>query len=158
MTMATTLARCLSNKQSRFDTVRHPYSPSSSIATAQAAHIPGDRLAKTVLLEDGSGYVAAVIPSTHHLKLSEICEQTGRKLSLAHEDGVREVFSDCDQGAIPPVGMAYGTQTWLDDSLLTHPDVYFEAGDHQELVHMSTEQFLDLMADARRGHFAHRIM
>ena len=93
MTMSTTLARCLSKKQSQFDTVRHPYSL-SSMATAQAAHIPGDRLAKTVLLEDASGYVAVVIPSTHHLKLSEICEQTGRKLSLAHEDGVREVFRD----------------------------------------------------------------
>lgn len=54
--------------------------------------------------------------------------------------------------------MAYGTQTWLDDSLLAHPDVYFEAGDHQELVHMSLAQFVDLMADARRGHFAHRDM
>jgi Ala-tRNA(Pro) deacylase len=31
--------------------------------------------------------------------------------------------------------MAYGTQTWLDDSLLSHPDVYFEAGDHRALVH-----------------------
>ena len=157
MTMANTLAKCLSKKHSQFDTVRHPYSL-SSMATAHAAHIPGDRLAKTVLLEDDSGYVAAVIPSTHHLKLSEIREQTGRKLSLAHEDGVREVFRDCDHGAIPPVGMAYGTQTWLDDSLLTHADVYFEAGDHQELVHMSTDQFMELMADARRGHFAHRMM
>ncbi|MGO4303188.1 aminoacyl-tRNA deacylase [Cupriavidus sp. RAF12] len=157
MTMATTLARCLRNKQSRFDTVRHPGSP-SSMAAARAEHVPGDRLAKTVLLEDSRGYLTAVIPSTHHLKLSELREQTGRKLTLAHENGVREVFRDCNLGAIPPVGMAYGTQTWLDDSLLTHPDVYFEAGDHQELVHMSIEQFVDLMADARRGHFAHRDM
>ncbi|WER45778.1 YbaK/EbsC family protein [Cupriavidus sp. WKF15] len=157
MTMATTLASCLDKRQTQFDTVRHPYSL-SSMATAHAAHIPGDRLAKTVLLEDDKGYVAAVIPSSHHLKLSEICEQTGRKLTLAHEDGVREVFRDCDLGAIPPVAMAYGTQTWLDESLLTHSDVYFEAGDHQELVHMSTEQFMALMADAQRGHFAHRMM
>lgn len=154
MAMATTLARCLRKKQSRFDIVRHP----CSVAAAEAAHVPGDRLAKTVLLEDSNGYVTAVIPSTHHLKLSELREQTGRKLSLAHEAGVREVFRDCDLGAIPPVGVAYGTQTWLDDSLLAHPDVYFEAGDHQELVHMSIEQFAELMVDARRGHFAHRVM
>ena len=145
MAMATTLARFLRNRQSRFDTVGHPCTT-------------GDRLAKTVLLEDHRGYVAAVIPSTHHLKLSEIRAQTGRKLTLAHECGVREVFRDCSRGATPPVGMAYGTQTWLDDSLLAHADVYFEAGDHRELVHMSTEQFADLMADARRGHFAHRDM
>jgi len=157
MAMATTLARCLRNKQSRFETVRHPCSPGSA-ATVPAAHIPGDRMARTVLLEDNRGYVAAVIPSTHHLKLAEICAQTGRKLLPAHECGVREVFRDCSHSALPPVGMAYGTQTWLDESLLTHPDVYFEAGDQRELVHMSTDQFVDLMADARRGHFAHRIM
>jgi len=89
---------------------------------------------------------------------TEIGIEEDECLSLAHEDGVREVFRDCDHGAIPPVGMAYGTQTWLDDSLLAHADVYFEAGDHQELVHMSTDQFMELMADAKRGHFAHRMM
>jgi len=146
MTMATTLARCLSKTQSRFETVHRPGS------------IPGDRLARTVLLEDDRGYLAAVIPSSHHLKLSEIREQTGRKLSRAHADGVREVFRDCDLDALPPVGMAYGTLTWFDDSLLTHPDIYFEAGDGGELVHMSTDAFTALMADARRGHFAHRMM
>ncbi|MBV8156381.1 MAG: YbaK/EbsC family protein, partial [Dyella sp.] len=150
MAMANILARCLRNRQSRFDTVSRPCSP-GGVAAVPLAHVPGDRMARTVLLEDNRGYVAAVIPSTHHLKLAEICAQTGRKLSLAHECGVREVFRDCSRGAIPPVGMAYGTQTWLDESLLTHPDVYFEAGDQRELVHMSTDQFIDLMADARRG-------
>lgn len=157
MSMANTLARCLSKKQSRFETVRRHGSP-GAVANAETAYIPGDRLARTVLLEDERGYLAAVIPSTHHLKLSELCEQTDRKLSLARGDGVREVFRDCDPGALPPVGMAYGTLTWLDDSLLTHADVYFEAGDGEALVHMGTGQFTALMADAHRGHFAHRMM
>ena len=162
MTMATTLARYLGKKQSRFETVRRPVKPANSTATAAATaaatYVPGDRLARTVLLEDHRGYLAAVIPSTHHLKLSELRAQTGRELSLVHGDGVREVFRDCDLGALPPVGMASVTQIWLDDSLLAHADVYFEAGDHEALVHMSTEQFTALMTDAHRGHFAHRMM
>jgi len=155
MALAYTLASCLSSKNCRFDIVRHPYSL-SSMATAEAAHVPGDRLAKTLLLEDESGYVAAVIPSSHHLLLAAICEQTGRKLVLADEDEIREVFKDCDLGAIPPV--AYGMHTYLDDILLKQPDIYFEAGNHQELVHMSINQFADLMADAERGHFARRVI
>jgi Ala-tRNA(Pro) deacylase len=98
-----------------------------------------------------------VIPSSHHLLLAAICEQTGRKLVLADEDEIREVFKDCDVGAIPPVAMAYGMHTYLDDILLKQPDIYFEAGDHQELVHMNIDQFADLMADAERGHFARRV-
>jgi Ala-tRNA(Pro) deacylase len=54
--------------------------------------------------------------------------------------------------------MAYGMQTYVDDSLMKHPDVYFEAGDHQELVHMSMDQFSTLMSDAESGHFSRRMM
>ncbi|WP_420997814.1 aminoacyl-tRNA deacylase [Cupriavidus sp. 30B13] len=157
MALATTLANCLNSRNSRFDTIRHPYTL-SSMATAEAAHVPGDRLAKTLLLEDEIGYVAVVIPSTHHLNLSALCAQTGRTLILAQEDEIREVFKDCDFGAIPPVAMAYGMHTYLDDSLLAQPEVFFEAGDHQQLVHMTCEQFAELMAGAEHGRFSRHMM
>lgn len=157
MALSTTLASCLSSRNSQFDIVRHPFTL-NSMATAQAAHIPGDRLAKTVLLEDESGHVAAVLPSTHHLDLAVLCEKTGRRLTMAGEDEVREVFKDCVLGAIPPVGMAYGMRTYLEDSLTRQPEVYFEAGDHEELIHMDHDAFMELMAGAERVTFARRIM
>jgi Ala-tRNA(Pro) deacylase len=157
MALANTLANCLSSKNTQYDIIRHPYTL-SSMSTAEAAHVPGDRLAKTLLLEDERGYVAAVIPSSHHLQVAAICEQTGRNLVLAHEDEIREVFKDCDLGAIPPVAMAYGMQTYVDDSLMMQPEVFFEGGDHQELVHMSGEQFSQLMSDAGHGQFSRRMM
>ncbi len=49
-------------------------------------------------------------------------------------------------------------QTYVDDSLMAQPDVYFEGGDHQELVHMSGEQFSQLMSDAGHGQFSRRMM
>lgn len=157
MTMPATLARCLNRKQARFDTVRHP-SPAEPSAALHKSTVPADRVARAVLLEDDRGYLVAVIPATHRLKLAELREQSGRDLKYAHADGVREVFRDCDVHALPAVGMAYGTLTWIDDSLLSHDDVYFEAGDREALVHMSAEAFSTLMAEARRGHFAHRMM
>ncbi len=60
-------------------------------------------------------------------------------------------------GALPPVCMAYGMQTFLDDSLARQPDVYFEAGDHEELVHMDRDEFLALMDKAERASFSHKI-
>ncbi|HTH73432.1 MAG TPA: deacylase, partial [Trinickia sp.] len=33
----------------------------------------------------------------------------------------------------------------------------FEAGDHEELVHMKSDQFLSLMDRAERARFAHRM-
>ena len=68
------------------------------------------------------------------------------------------MFKDCELGAIPPVAMAYGMRTYMDDTLLKHPDVYFESGNHRDLVHMSMDAFLDLMGEAEIGHFARRMM
>lgn len=156
MSISTTLQDCLRRKGSQYDVVHHAHTSSTS-ETAEVAHVPGDRLAKTVLLADERGYVAAVLPSTFRLEMSELWQQTGRHLELAKEADVRDLFKDCEIGAVPPVGMAYGMQTYLDESLTTQPDIYFEAGDHEDLIHMRTEQFLDLMDKAERAHFAHRI-
>jgi Ala-tRNA(Pro) deacylase len=156
MSMSATLQDCLRSKGSQYEIVHHRYTH-SSIETAAAAHIPGDRLAKTVLLEDEHGYVAAVLPSTYAVRLSELWAQTGRHhLVLAKEVDLRELFKDCDAGALPPVCTAYGMYTYLDESLVSQPDVYFEAGDHEELIHMGTDQFLDLMDQAERARFARR--
>jgi Ala-tRNA(Pro) deacylase len=51
----------------------------------------------------------------------------------------------------------HGMRTYLDESLVQQPDVYFEAGDHEELIHMGTDQFLDLMDRAERIRFARRM-
>ncbi|WP_354676857.1 aminoacyl-tRNA deacylase [Cupriavidus plantarum] len=160
MTMATTLARSLTRKQARFETVRRVRGPASTHPESPTpnTYIPGDRLARTVLLEDARGYVIAVLPSTHRLRLSEICAQSGRALKRVHGDGVREVFRDCAFDALPPIGMLHDTPTWIDDSLLLHGDVYFESGDREEVVHMTTAEFGALLADARHGHFSHRMM
>lgn len=153
MPISPTVDTCLRNAGVEFDVVRHPHSHSST-ETAATAAIPGDRLAKTILLEDEQGYVGAVLPSTHHLRLSELWDHTGRRLSLANESDIRAVFKDCELGAIPPVCTAYGMKTLMDDSLSTQPDIYFEAGDHETLIHMRTEQFMRLMQQAETGHFS----
>jgi Ala-tRNA(Pro) deacylase len=64
-------------------------------------------------------------------------------------------FTDCDPGAVPPFGMAYGVETAVDDELLArNPDVYVESGDHEQLLHMSRGQFTELMAASAHGHFS----
>lgn len=156
MSISATLQDCLSRKGSQYDIVHHVHTHSTS-ETAEVAHVPGDRLAKTVLLADERGYVAAVLPSTFRLEMSELWEQTGRHLELVPEADLPDLFKDCEIGAVPPVGMAYGMKTYLDESLTMQPDIYFEAGDHEDLIHMRTEQFLDLMDKAERAHFAHRM-
>ena len=78
----------------------------------------------------------------------------GRPLSLADEDEIGRMFPDCELGAVPPVGDPYGLPVMVDDALAVQPDIYFEAGDHLSLLHVSGEQFADLMQDVQHGRFS----
>ena len=55
----------------------------SSMRTAQACHIPGDCLAKGVVLRDDSGYMLAVLPATHHIRMHDLRLQFGKDVELA---------------------------------------------------------------------------
>jgi Ala-tRNA(Pro) deacylase len=90
----------------------------------------------------------AVLPASHRLDVDAIEEQLGRSLAIAREDGLAGVFRDCEPGAMPPLGKVYGVEAVVDEDLLRADDVYFEAGDHLALVHVSGLDFLKLMGDA----------
>lgn len=126
----------------------------TSIETAEAAHVPGDEIAKAVILEDDDGYVMAVVPATHHIKLGSLSKQLNRELRLAVERDFPKLFNDCEVGAIPPLGMAYGMPTVVDDTLAKQPDIYFEAGDHERLIHLDNSEFRHLFATAEHGRFS----
>lgn len=128
----------------------------SSARVAETAHLPGDQLAKSVLLQDANGYLIALLPSTRKLDLGKLRHHLDRMVQLAVEQEVERIFSDCDAGAVPALGNAYDVATIVDDALLAQAEVYFEAGDHEELVHMSGRDFRALMADLPHGHFTYR--
>jgi Ala-tRNA(Pro) deacylase len=132
-----------------YQLLHHPYSPNSRTA-ADAARIPADQLAKPVLLEDDKGFLMAVVPASRRVELQSLERQLGRRLVLATERDVQDLFCDCTQGAVPAIGQAYGLEVVWDDCLAACPDIYFEAGNHTDLVHMSGKEFTFLMG--RRPH------
>ncbi|HDL85873.1 MAG TPA: YbaK/EbsC family protein, partial [Candidatus Acetothermia bacterium] len=75
-------------------------------------------------------------------------------VALATEEEISALFPDCDTGAIPPVGAAYGLKTVVDESLEGHEDVYFEGGDHRSLVHLSGAEFHQLMGKIPHERFS----
>ncbi len=136
-----------------YELVHHDPS-SSSLESARAAHVPGGRVAKCVLLEDERGYLLAVVPASCRLMLDELRGQLRRRVELATEAELPALFADCELGAVPPLGRIYGIPTVIDDSLLRLPDVYFEAGDHEELVHVSGLAFRARLSGSAHGRFS----
>ena len=156
MAIARTVEQYLKSHDVDYELVEHPRSV-TSMHTAELAHVPGDQLAKSGLLEDERGYLVAVIPATHRLDLGKLHHQLDRRVGLAIEREVRELFRDCDPGAIPALGAAYRIEAIVDDALLQQPDVYFEAGDHEALVHVSGTAFSAMMAGVPHGRFTHHV-
>jgi Ala-tRNA(Pro) deacylase len=154
MTIARKLQDYIDHKGIAYDTVAHHRTATAS-QSAQAAHVPGTHLAKSVLIHHEAGYVLAVVPSTNRVELTTLQDLVDRRLGLATEDEVSSLFADCDVGAIPPVGSAYDVPVILDESLGKATEVYFEGGDHKTLVHVSGKDFRSLMKDARIARFSH---
>ena len=156
MTIAVSVQDYLNRAGVDYGTILHEHTRDST-HSAQAAHIPGDRLAKCVVLEDERGYLMAVIPSTHKVDLGALHRQLNRNLGLATDRELFELFKDCEPGAVPPLGRTYGLDAIIDERLVDWPDIYFEAGDHCALVHTSGRDFLRLMANAPRGEISYRV-
>jgi Ala-tRNA(Pro) deacylase len=153
MTMAPRIARHLAARNIAHRVLSHAQTPTAARA-AQAVHISGNRIAKAVALRDGDGYVLAVLPASHHVSLDLLQAWLGRPFSLASERDASDLFPDCDVGAIPPIGQAYGVDVLVDESLFGLDEVCFEGGDHRSLVQVSGEDFAGLMGDAPRGRFS----
>ena len=107
-----------------------------------------------MLLRDESGYMLAVLPATHYIRMHDLRLQFGEDVELASEDEIDEFFQDCARGAVPPIGECYGLDIIVDDAIEGQGEVYLEAGDHTTLVHLSHAQFAKLTADARHGRFS----
>jgi Ala-tRNA(Pro) deacylase len=154
MTIASTVSRYLAEYDVPYDVMGHAHTVSSA-QSAAVSHVPGHRLAKSVVLEDDRGYLMAVLPADRRLDLGELQRQLKRHLVLAGEDELGHLFRDCEVGALPAIGPAYGLETVIDDTIAEQPEVYFEAGDHEQLIHVSAEVFETLMGGSvRHGHFS----
>ncbi|TCK17255.1 Ala-tRNA(Pro) deacylase [Thiogranum longum] len=148
MAMANRVVNYLLEQDVDFDLLDHPHS-ATSMESAQLAHISGDRIAKSVVLEDERGYLLVVVPASCRVDLGELHRLTRRNLGLATEYELGALFEDCEPGAVPPLGPAYDLETIVDETLAEQPDIYFEAGDHEQLVHVSGETFETLLGEAQ---------
>ena len=151
MSLATRVRWYLDSQHIEYDIVHHEHS-STSLDSGRKAHVPVGRVAKGVLLEDERGYVLALLPAACRLEFGAIENLLHRRLELAGESEIEDIFGDCEPGAIPAVGDAYNVPMLVDDSLLRLPDLYFEGGDHEDLDHVGGEAFRELVKKASHGH------
>ena len=136
MSLAKTVDYALSLTRVDYQILRHHHS-STSLGAARSAHVNPAELAK------------AVVPASERLDLDRVRETLRRPgLDFLPEDQLDALFYDCDKGAIPPLGPDYRIPTVVDTGLRNADNVYFEAGDHEDLVHVNQTSFRALLRGA----------
>jgi Ala-tRNA(Pro) deacylase len=111
---------------------------------AHALHMPGQEVAKTVLLrvDQNYKYVIAVLPSTHMVDLKKMSALLkGATVELATEHEIATRCPDCEFGVLPPFGSHYGAQTIVDISLTKDEHIVFESDSFTEAMRMTYWDF-----------------
>ena len=109
---------------------------------AASAHIKGREMAKTVIIKINEKLAMAVLPATYHVDFHLLKEVTGNEnVVLAHESEFKELFEDCELGAMPPFGNLYNMEVYVAQSLTQDVEIAFNAGSHSELIRMGYSDF-----------------
>jgi Ala-tRNA(Pro) deacylase len=120
-----------------FETLPHREAYTAQ-GVAAATHVSGWMLAKVLIVRaPGEGPVMVVLPASCRLDLATLARVLGKPtVSLAAEGEMKELFPDCEIGAMPPFGQLYGLPIWVDACFAKAGDFAFQAGNHHEVVRM----------------------
>jgi Ala-tRNA(Pro) deacylase len=113
---------------------------------AAASHIPGKELAKTVMVLLDGKMAMAVLPASYQVNFDLLKKATGaKKVELAGEGEFKNMFPECEVGAMPPFGNLYGMEVFVAESLAEDDEIAFNAGSHTELIKLHYEDFEKLV-------------
>jgi Ala-tRNA(Pro) deacylase len=113
---------------------------------AESVHISGKEIAKTVILKAGGGYLMAVLPASWKINFDYLEEQVAAKgLRLADEDEIKDLFPDCEVGAMPPFGNIYDMPVYAASALSEDDEIIFNAGTHTDAIRMSYNDYIRLV-------------
>ena len=118
----------------------------SPVYTAQeiaaSAYIPGKELAKTVMVKIDGRMAMAVLPASYKVDFDLLKKAAGASsVGLASEEEFKDIFPDCEIGAMPPFGNLYGMDVFVASSLAEDGEIAFNAGSHSELIRLAYKDF-----------------
>ena len=140
------LRKFLDENEIEYITISH--SPAyTAQRIAELTHTPGKELAKTVIVKLDDKFAMAVVPASFRVDLDYLHRGTGAEsYEIATEAEFKNLFPDCEVGAMPPFGNLYDMEVYVATKLAEDEEIAFNAGSHTELIRMSYKDFERLVA------------
>jgi Ala-tRNA(Pro) deacylase len=112
---------------------------------AAALHVPGNQVAKVVIVCADKEKVMLVLPAPYRMNVDLVRDMVDAKeVRLAKEEEFADLFPDCATGAMPPFGNLYGVPVYADRSMAEEPDMVFRIGTHRETMKIAYNDFVRL--------------
>jgi Ala-tRNA(Pro) deacylase len=138
---STRIKEFLDRENVHYSTILH--SPTfTAQESSQSAHISGKSFAKTVIVDIDGKKAMAVLSADRRVDLEDLREITGSaNVRIVNEEELKQLFPDCEVGAMPPFGNLYGMDVYVAPSLAENEEIVFNACSHTELIKMRFADF-----------------
>lgn len=118
----------------------------TAMEIAASAHISGKELAKTVMVKIDGKMAMAVLPASQKVDFDLLKKALmAKQVEIASEGEFKNLFPECELGAMPPFGNLYGLDIYVAKSLAEDEDIVFNAGSFTELIRLSFQDYEKLV-------------
>lgn len=142
------LKNFLDSNRVKYVTITHSTAFTSQ-EVAASVHIKGKEFAKCVIVKSGENFFMLVIPADHKISFEKAkVALEVENLKLASEDEFKNLFPDCETGAMPPFGNLYGIPVYVDEKFKLNDEISFNGGTHNDVVRMKMDDYVRLVNPA----------
>lgn len=144
MTVALKIRELLDKGHINYQVLEH--NPAfTSLEIAQAQHLPGHQVVKSVIVNGDGKSILCVLPSTHKIDFQKLKQELKlQDAALADEKEFAALFPGCEVGAMPPFGKLAGIEVYVDSNLLENDAIAFNAGTHTDMIKIKFKDYMQL--------------
>jgi Ala-tRNA(Pro) deacylase len=109
---------------------------------AAAEHVPGARVAKSVVVSVDGRFALAVVSACHLVDVESLRSALhAGEVHLVPEQHFAEKFWPCEAGAEPPLSL-FGVPIYVDAALAREPWLLMRGGTHEDAIQLDTDDWL----------------
>jgi len=134
---------------------RHPHRRACTAQQlAAATHVPGRRVAKSVIVKGDDQVWIAVLPASEVVETDRLAGVLGiPSVRLLDEADFEGLFTGCEPGAEPPFGSLFGLPVVVESTLAEADRIVLCAGSLEEAIELRYEDCRRLEGDPKTGTF-----
>lgn len=142
MTVAAKIKELLEKEKVNYQVLEHDLA-FTALEVAQAQHLPGHQVVKSIIVGADGKWAMCVLPATHRIDFSKLQRVLKAKdIKLASEEQAASFFPNYEVGAMPPFGHVVGMTVYVDKSLEENEAIAFNAGTHTDVLKIRFKDYV----------------